>query len=62
MNIATVYKKQLTESQIISLLSGKAITYTNKGYKNTVLPETEPFSYQTKDGKTVSGYQWKIKK
>lgn len=62
MNVATVYKKQLTDSQIVSLLSGKAVTYTNKGYKNTVLPETEPFSYQTKDGKTVSGYQWKIKK
>ena len=61
MNVGFVFSKELTDKQIIDLLSGKAVKYTYKGYTKTVYSQIEPFSYQTKDGKTVSGFQWQSK-
>lgn len=58
MNVSSVYKKQLTEQQLTKLLSGQSVSYTSKGKKTTVLPKIEQFSYENKEGKTVSGYQW----
>lgn len=60
MFIAKVYGKELTESQLLKLLDGKEVTFTNNGKKTTVLPESEPYSY-TKDGKEYSGFRWKTK-
>lgn len=58
MNIAKVYGKELTESQLNKLLSGKKISFTNNGKKTTVLPEFVPYSFK-KDNKEISGFQWK---
>lgn len=57
MNVAKVYGKELTESQLKKLLEGKEISYTSKGKKTVVLPEVEENYY---NGKT--NYQWKTKK
>lgn len=57
MNIAKVYGKELSESQIKGLLSGKATSYTANGRENTVLPEIAENNY---NGKT--GYQWKTER
>ncbi len=59
MNVGKHYSKQLSDAQVKSLLSGKSITYTNNGYKNTVYSEIQETDYTTKDGK--KGYQWKSK-
>lgn len=48
---------ELTEAQLKNLLSGKSVTYTHNNKKTTVLPESEPYSYNRK-----SGFQWKTKK
>lgn len=60
MNISSVYGKELTEKQIKKLLNGESVSYTNKGYENTVYSEIEEYSY-VKDGKTIKGFQWKSK-
>lgn len=57
MSVSKVYGKELTETQLSKLLSGKSITYTHNDRKTTVLPEAEPYSYNEK-----SGFQWKTKK
>lgn len=57
MNVAKVYGKELTESQLTKLLSGKEISYTANGKKTIVLPEVTKNEYQ---GKTY--YQWGTKK
>ncbi len=54
MNIAKVYGKELTETQLKSLLDGKSISYTVKGKKTVVLPQIEKNEY---NGKV--NYQWK---
>lgn len=56
MQLAKVYGKELTESQLKKLLSGSSITVTSNSRTTTVLPEFEPYSYKGK-----SGYQWKTK-
>ena len=60
MNISSVYGKELTEKQIKKLLNGESVSYTNKGYENTVYSEIEEYSY-VKDEKTIKGFQWKSK-
>ena len=57
MNIAKVYGKELTETQLKNLLSGKEISYTASGKKTIVLPEVIQNDY---NGKTY--FQWKTKK
>ena len=57
MNIAKVYGKELTESQLKKLLSGKEISYTSNGKKTIVIPEVAENEYK---GKTY--YQWKTKR
>lgn len=61
MQLAKVFRKELTEIQLITLLSGSKTTFISKGKKTTVLPEITPFKYKTKEGKEVSGFQWRIK-
>lgn len=62
MQIGKVFGKSLTAAQLGRLLGGESVTYSANGKKTTVLPEAEPFSYNGKDGKKHSGYQWKTKK
>ena len=57
MNIAKVYGKELTESQLKKLLSGNEISYTSNGKKTIVIPEVAENEYK---GKTY--YQWKTKR
>lgn len=57
MNVAKVYGKELTESQLKKLLDGKDISYTSNGKKTIVMPEAVENNY---NGKTY--YQWKTKK
>lgn len=57
MYLAKVYGKDLTETQLKNLLSGKQISYTANGKKTIVLPECVENTY---NGKT--NYQWKTKK
>ena len=54
MNVAKVYGKELTETQLKSLLDGKSISYTAKGKKTVVLPQIEKNEYNGK-----INYQWK---
>lgn len=61
MQLAKVFRKELTEIQLITLLSGSKTTFISKGKKTTVLPEITPFKYKTKEGKEVSGFQWRTK-
>lgn len=55
MNVGKVFKKELTETQLKQLLSGKKTSYTEKDRKTVVLPEIAINNYQ---GKTY--YQWKV--
>lgn len=55
MNIAKVYGKELTESQIKKLLDGKQISYTYNDRKTVVLPKAVKNEYQ---GKTY--FQWQV--
>lgn len=57
MQLAKVYGKVLTETQLKNLLSGKSITYTSNKKSTTVLPEVEAYSFNGKNG-----FQWKTKK
>ena len=57
MSLAKVYGKELTEAQLVKLLSGKKISYTANDRKTIVLPEVVENQYQ---GKTY--YQWKTQK
>ena len=57
MNVAKVYGKPLSDSQITGLLGGKSTSITANGKKSVVLPEVEQNEYQ---GKTY--YQWKTKR
>ena len=57
MNIAKVYGRELTETQIKKLLEGKEISYTSNGRKTVVLPKTMRNEY---NGKTY--IQWQTKK
>lgn len=57
MNIAKVYSKELTETQLKKLLEGKQISYTYNDKKTIVIPEAATNKYQ---GKTY--IQWKTKK
>ncbi len=57
MNIGKVYGKELSESQIKSLLMGNSISYTAKGQKIIVLPEVVINTY---NGKV--NYQWKTER
>ena len=57
MNVAKVFGKELTESQLKKLLSGKEISYTSNGKKTIVIPEVAENEYK---GKTY--YQWKTKR
>lgn len=57
MYLAKVFGKELTESQLTALLSGKETSFTNKGKKTIVLPEVVT---NEKDGKTY--YQWGTKR
>lgn len=59
MNVGKVYGKELTKSQLRKLLAGKEITFISKGKKTTAFPEVVEFSYTAKNGKTLSGFQWK---
>lgn len=61
MQLAKVFRKELTEIQLITLLNGSKTTFISKGKKTTVLPEITPFKYKTKEGKEVSGFQWRTK-
>lgn len=53
MQIAKVYGKELTETQLTNLLGGKEISYTKDGKKTIVLPEIIPNNYNGKNG-----FQW----
>lgn len=57
MYLAKVYGKELTESQLTKLLSGKQISYTVNGKKTIVLPEAVENNY---NGKT--SWQWKTER
>ncbi len=57
MNLAKVYGKELTETQLKKLLEGKEISYTANGKKTVVLPEVVQNNY---NGKTY--FQWNTKK
>ena len=57
MNVARVYGKSLSDSQISALLGGKSVTVTANGKKTVVLPEVAKNVYQ---GKTY--YQWNTKR
>ena len=57
MNVAKVYGKELTESQLLKLLSGKEISYTANGKKTIVVPEVVQNNY---NGKTY--FIWRTKK
>ena len=57
MNVAKVYGKPLSDSQITGLLGGKSTSITANGKKSIVLPEVKQNEYQ---GKTY--YQWKTKR
>ena len=57
MNVAKVYGKALSDSQIAGLLNGKSTSYTANGKKTTVLPDMVSNDY---NGKTY--YQWKTKR
>ena len=57
MNVAKVYGRELSESQIKGLLSGESTSYTANGKKTTVLPEVCENNY---NGKTY--YQWKTER
>ncbi len=57
MNLAKVYGKELTETQLQKLLNGKQISYTANGKKTIVLPEVVQNDY---NGKTY--FQWKTEK
>lgn len=48
----------LTSNQVSKLLSGKKVTISVSGRKYEVLPETQPFSYQNKDGNLIEGCGW----
>lgn len=56
MNISKVYGKELTETQLTKLLSGKEISFTSAGKKTIVLPE-----YTEKEFKGKTYFQWKTK-
>ena len=57
MNVAKVYGKPLSDSQITGLLGGKSTSITANGKKSVVLPEVAKNVYQ---GKTY--YQWNTKR
>ena len=57
MNVAKVYGRELSESQIKGLLNGKSTAYTANGKKNIVLPEVYENNY---NGKIY--YQWKTER
>lgn len=57
MNLAKVYGKELTETQLSNLLNGKKISYTSNGKKTVVLPKVTENEY---NGKTY--FQWETKK
>lgn len=57
MNLTKVYGKELTETQLKNLLSGKQISYTSNGKKTIVLPNVVENNY---NGKTY--YQWVTKR
>lgn len=57
MNLTKVYGKELTETQLKNLLSGKQISYTSNGKKTIVLPNVVESNY---NGKTY--YQWTTKR
>lgn len=58
MNVAKVYGKELTETQLKNLLNGKEISYTANGNRKTiVVPKVAENNYQ---GKTY--FQWATKK
>lgn len=57
MNLAKVYGKELTETQLKKLLEGKEISYTANGKKTIVLPEVAENQYQ---GKTY--FQWRTRR
>ncbi len=57
MFLSKVFGKELTETQLTSLLSGKSISFTSKGVKTIVLPEVVENNY---NGKT--NWQWRTKK
>lgn len=62
MQLAKVYGKELTETQLKKLLEGKEVFYTANGKKTNVLPEAVPYSFKNKDGEEISGFQWKTEK
>ncbi len=57
MNLAKVYGKELTETQLKKLLEGKEISYTANGKKTIVLPEVVQNDYNDK-----TSWQWKTEK
>ena len=57
MNLSKHFGKQLSVVQVKSLLAGKSVTYTNNGWKNTILSEIEECDFSSDDGK--KHYQWK---
>lgn len=57
MNVAKVYGKELSETQLVKLLEGKEISYTANGKKTIVLPKCCSNEY---NGKTY--FQWETKK
>lgn len=57
MQLAKVYGKELTETQLTNLLGGKEISYTKDGKKTIVLPEAVPYSFNEH-----SGFQWNTKR
>lgn len=57
MNVAKVYGKEITESQLLKLLDGKEVSYTSNGRKTIVIPKVFTNEY---NGKTY--YQWGTKR
>lgn len=57
MFLGKVYGKELSEEQLKTLLSGKQISFMNKGKKTIVLPQYEEHEFNGK-----KNFQWKTQK
>lgn len=62
MQLAKVYGKELTETQLKKLLSGSSVSFQSSGKTTTVLPEIAPHHFTDKDGNARSVFQWQTKK
>jgi len=57
MNLTKLYGHDLTDSQVLSLLNGKSISFTANGRKTVAEPEVVSNEYNNR-----INYQWKTRK